>query len=73
MSKGKRADKPSYTVAEINSFLDRRVGRPNYVRDAVENVWLVPDKGHIGDGRGFHVVTRDGTWRRVVVEPLELN
>ena len=72
-SRTPKTDKPSYTVAEINSFLDRRVGRRNYVRDAVENVWIVPDKSHIGEGRGFHVVSRDGLWRRVVIEPMELN
>ena len=37
-SRAPEADKPSYTVAEINSFLDRRVGRTNFVRDTVENV-----------------------------------
>ena len=73
MSKRRKADGPPYTVAEINSFLNRRVGRRNYVRDAVENVWIVADKSHSGEGRGFHIVTRDGTWRRVVVEPAALN
>ena len=60
MSKRRKADRPSYTVAEINRFLDRRVGRTNYVRDAVENVWIVADDDHSGEGRGFHVVSRDG-------------
>jgi hypothetical protein len=72
-SRAPETDKPSFTVAEINSFLDRRVGRKNYIRDAHEDVWIVPDKRHSGAGRGFHVVTRDGLWRRVVIEPMELN
>ena len=73
MSKRKGADKPSYSVAEIDHFLDRMVGRRNYVRDAAENVWIVADEDHIGEGRGFHVVTRDGLWERVVIGPTELN
>jgi hypothetical protein len=68
-----RADKPSHTVAEMNSFLDRRVGRRNHVRDAVENAWIVAGRGPSGEGRGFRVVTRDGLWRRVVIEPMALN
>jgi hypothetical protein len=73
MSKRRKADKPSYSVAEINRFLDRRVGRTNYIRDAVENVWIVADEDHSGEGRGFHVVSRDGAWERVVIGPMELN
>jgi hypothetical protein len=73
MSKRRKADKPQYTVAEISRFLDRKVGRRNYVRDLVENVWIVPDKSHSGVGRGFHVVTRDGLWRRVVIDPMALH
>jgi len=73
MSKRRKADGPPYTVAEINRFLNRCVSRRNYVRDAVENVWIVADKSHSGKGRGFHVVARDGTWSRVVIEPLALN
>jgi hypothetical protein len=49
------------------------VGRNNYVRDAAEDVWIVADEDHSGEGRGFHVVTRDGAWERVVVGPTELN
>ena len=73
MSKRRKADKPSYSVAEINQLLDRRFGRRNYVRDAVENVWIVRDAEHTGEGRGFHVVFRDGAWERVVIGPMELN
>ena len=73
MSKRKRTDKPSYTVAEINQLLDRRFGRRNYVRDTAEDVWIVRDEDHSGEGRGFHVVTRDGAWERVVIGPTELN
>ena len=73
MSKRRKADKPSYTIAEINRFLDRRVGRKNYVRDTAEDVWIVTDDDHSGEGRGFHVVSRDGAWERVVIQPTELN
>ena len=72
VSKRKRTDKPSYTVAEINQLLDRRFGRRNYVRDTAEDVWIVRDEDH-SEGRGFHVVTRDGAWERVVIGPMELN
>jgi hypothetical protein len=50
------------TDAGMTRFMDALFGEQGWVYDASEDVWVTPNKDHIGPGRGFLVVKRGGDW-----------
>jgi hypothetical protein len=48
-------------------YLTRLFGANSFTYDADEDVWIVPDKTHSGDGRGFLVMRRGGHWFKAVL------
>jgi hypothetical protein len=48
-------------------FMDECHGAGNWSYDRDADVWVAPDRRHVGPGRGFYVVQRGGDWRAVVL------
>jgi hypothetical protein len=47
--------------------LDRFFSRHNYSYDQESDVWVTPDRNHIGPGRAFLVIQRGFEWRKIVI------
>jgi hypothetical protein len=47
--------------------LDRSFGRENYTYDQESDVWITPDRNHVGPGRAFLVIQRGFQWRKIVI------
>lgn len=47
--------------------LDGFFGRDNYSYDSEADVWVAPDRDHVGAGRGFIVIERGCDWRKIVI------
>jgi hypothetical protein len=50
-------------VRELDCFF----GRENYSSDQQNDVWVTPDRNHIGQGRAFLVIQRGFEWRKIVI------
>jgi hypothetical protein len=52
--------------------LDGFFGRDNYVYDQESDVWVTPDRNHIGPDRAFLVIQRGFEWRKIVIPDAAL-
>jgi hypothetical protein len=46
----------------MGNFLNKAFGVGSWEYDAVENLWIVPDKKYVGPGRQYFCVRSDGSW-----------
>jgi hypothetical protein len=52
--------------------LDDFFGRDNYSYDPEADVWVAPDRDHIGPGRAFFIFQRGCDWRRIILSGAAL-
>jgi hypothetical protein len=71
MTRKTRAPINDYLMGDdaMTHFMIDIFGRGNFTFDPATDVWVAVDPDHVGEGRGFVIVERGGSWFHAVIPP----
>ena len=69
----KRLQKILQTNEGMTRFLNDLFGVGQWEYDAVDDVWITPDKKYSGEGRAVLVIERGGSWTQRIIKDRALS